>query len=69
MASLMALGTSIGPVLVGAIYDYFGSYQPMPIGCVPIAMLAGWLIGRLGPYPTWTLADARRETSATSSRS
>jgi MFS family permease len=51
MASLMALGTGVGPVVGGMVFDYFHSYTPLLIGIVPTALVCGALVTRLGEYP------------------
>jgi len=51
MASLMALGTGSGPVIAGLIYDHFNSYVPLLIGGIPVGLICGLLVSRLGPYP------------------
>jgi predicted MFS family arabinose efflux permease len=53
MAGLMALATGIGPILAGMVYDHFGSYTGLLLCGVPLGLLSGWLVGGLGPYPTW----------------
>lgn len=53
MAALMSLGSGLGPQLVGAVVDHFGNYTPVLIIGIPTAMIAGWLVGDLGPYPRW----------------
>ncbi len=56
MASLIACSTGAGPVLGGMIYDQFGSYTPLILAGIPIALICGLLVTGLGPYPTWTEA-------------
>lgn len=58
MASLMALGSGVGPVVVGLVYDRFGSYTPMLMGGIPIALFCGLLVVGLGAYPDWTIRGA-----------
>jgi MFS family permease len=61
MASLLAFGTGVGPVLGGLVFDAFGSYALLLIAGIPAGLLAGVLVGRLGPYPEFkdqSAADA-----------
>ena len=53
MAGLMALATGIGPIVAGMVYDHFGNYTALMLAGIPMALLSGWLVGGLGPYPTW----------------
>ena len=53
MASLMSLGSALGPWIASKVFDTTGSYQPLLLGAVPFALLAGYLVGGLGPYPQW----------------
>lgn len=53
MSSLIALGSAIGPVLAGKVYDMTGGYTPFliagGIGCI----ICGLLIVTLPAYPDW----------------
>lgn len=51
MASLIALGAGVGPLLGSICYDAFGSYNPFLIVGVVGSLLSGYLILRLGDYP------------------
>jgi MFS family permease len=51
MASLLAFGTGVGPVIGGFIFDESGSYDLLLMIAVPACLLAGVLVARLGPYP------------------
>jgi hypothetical protein len=53
MAGLMALASGTGPILAGLVYDYFGSYTGLLLAGIPMGLFSGWLVGGLGPYPTW----------------
>jgi MFS family permease len=53
MAALMSLGSSLGPQLIAFVVDRFGTYTPVLIVGIPVALLAGWLVCNLGPYPHW----------------
>jgi predicted MFS family arabinose efflux permease len=54
VASLVALGSGLGPVLAGAIRDQFGSYDPMLVAGIVGSIASGLLALGLGPYPRWT---------------
>jgi predicted MFS family arabinose efflux permease len=64
MASLMALGSGVGPVVVGLVYDHFGSYTPMLMGGIPIALLCGMLVVGLGAYPDWAMRAVAAQPAA-----
>lgn len=51
MASLLALGTGVGPVIGGLVFDFSGSYVPLLAGGILAGILSGILVARLGPYP------------------
>jgi len=53
MASLLAFGTGVGPVIGGLVFDYFGSYAPLLTLGILAGLSAGILVSRLGPYPTF----------------
>ena len=53
ISGLIALGIGIGPILIGLIFDHAGNYTPVLIAGVPIALVCGLLLTRLGPYPQW----------------
>ena len=53
MASLMALGSGMGPVLAGRFFDVTGSYDLWLKICIALSIVAGLLVYRLGPYPAW----------------
>jgi predicted MFS family arabinose efflux permease len=54
MGSLIALGSALGPLVAGRVYDLWGSYDPFlivgAIGC----LLCGALILTLPGYPDWS---------------
>jgi MFS family permease len=62
MAGLMALATGIGPIVAGMVYDHFGNYKVLLFAGVPIGLASGWLIGGLGPYPTWARSSVPAES-------
>jgi len=45
------LGTGLGPLLAGVIYDRYENYSILFVALIPIALVAATLIGTLGPYP------------------
>ncbi len=58
MASLISLGSGVGPMLAGAIHDIFGSYTVLIIAGIPGSLIGGLLLVALGPYPDWKPAKA-----------
>lgn len=56
MGSLIAVGSGLGPVAAGAIYDLAGSYTPFILAGIPTSLICGLLIFGLGPYPVWKTA-------------
>lgn len=63
IASLLALGTGLGPVLGGLVFDYFGSYAALLLLGMPVALVAGFLVTHLGPYPDFERRVGSDETS------
>lgn len=57
VASLIAAGSGLGPVLGGFIFDTYGSYDPFLIVGIAGSLLSGLLIFALGPYPDWKEAE------------
>ena len=53
IASLIAAGSGLGPVLAGLVYDRFGSYDPFLIFGVAASLFCGLLIYGVGHYPAW----------------
>jgi len=66
MASIIALGTGLGPVLGGFVYDLYGSYAPFLVAGMAGSLLSGLLIFGLGRYPEWE-QDARAAAPAEAS--
>lgn len=56
MASLISVGAGLGPYLAGLAYDLGGSYDYYLIAGIPLSLLAGALLYRLGPHPEWSLS-------------
>ncbi|KHK91848.1 MFS transporter [Novosphingobium malaysiense] len=53
MASLIAAGSGLGPVLGGLIYDIWDSYAPGLWGGFALTLVSAMLLLGLGPYPDW----------------
>jgi predicted MFS family arabinose efflux permease len=53
MASLIAAGSGLGPVLAGWVFDEYGSYDPFLIFGIAASIFASGLIVSLGAYPVW----------------
>ena len=47
------VGTSIGPLALGFIFDTYGSYNLGIIVVIGMLLIATFLCVRLGPFPTW----------------
>ncbi|PEQ11522.1 arabinose ABC transporter permease [Novosphingobium sp. PC22D] len=62
MASLIAAGSGLGPVLGGAIFDAFGTYAPMLWGGFGLTLFSAFLLFGLGPYPDWEEVKAGQGT-------
>lgn len=58
ISSCMGLGSGIGPLLAGSIYDRTGSYDAYLVTGAIIALVAGLAVLRLGPYPDFEAAGA-----------
>lgn len=53
VASLIAVGSGLGPVLAGLIRDSFGTYVPMLGFGIAGSLVSALLVFRLGDYPDW----------------
>lgn len=53
MASLIALGSGLGPVLGGIAYDWHGDYTALLIGGMIGTLVSALMIFGLGPMPDW----------------
>jgi MFS family permease len=51
IASMMAIGVGIGPIIAGFIYDQTHSYNTFLVAAMPTAAVASLLILSLGHYP------------------
>jgi len=58
-SGLMGLGAGVGPYVAGLVFDATGSYTPLLLGFLPPPLIAGALIGALGPRPE--LKEVRRD--------
>lgn len=54
MASLIAAGSGLGPVLGGLVYDAWGSYGPALWGGFVLTLASTVLLLGLGSYPDWS---------------
>jgi MFS family permease len=51
LISILAISSSLGPILAGACYDRWGSYQPYFLAMIPMALVAAALIGTIPVRP------------------
>ncbi|MCB2078180.1 MAG: MFS transporter, partial [Novosphingobium sp.] len=51
ISALMGLAAGIGPYALGHIYDSTASYDLFLMIAIPVLLLAGLLVFRLGPFP------------------
>lgn len=57
MASLIAAGSGLGPLMAGLLFDYFGNYDVyLWIGVIG-TLISAWLIFGLPAYPDWTRSE------------
>jgi predicted MFS family arabinose efflux permease len=54
MASLVALGAGLGPMIGGIAYDLQGNYSSLLIAGIIGSIFSGWLIFGLEAYPHWS---------------
>jgi predicted MFS family arabinose efflux permease len=54
MATLMAAAAGIGPLLAGMAFDATGNYSVLLITAIPLALIAGIAVFRLGRYPEFS---------------
>ena len=54
MASLIAAGSGLGPVLGGLVYDAWHSYDPALWGGLVLTLASAVLLLGLEPYPDWS---------------
>jgi predicted MFS family arabinose efflux permease len=53
MTSLIGIGGGLGSVAAGAIFDRFGSYDPLLWAGIVVSLLCGALLFKLGSPPRW----------------
>ncbi len=59
MASLIAAGSGLGPIVAGLVFDNYGSYVPFLWFGIAGTLFSAFLLTGLGPYPDWkTKEDA-----------
>lgn len=54
LGSMLMLGSAIGPVVAGFVFDRFHSYQVLLLTAIPGALLGALLLIELGRYPDFT---------------
>lgn len=54
ISSTLMLGTSLGPLASGMLYDATGSYELLLMAGIPVVLLAALMFVGLGPYPDFT---------------
>jgi len=64
IASMMMLGSAIGPTLAGLIYDTTGGYDGLLMTAIPVVLATSLLFIGLGPYPNFSKKD-EEQLSAT----
>lgn len=58
MASLIAAGSGLGPLVAGVIFDVYGGYDPYLWFGIVGTLVSAWLIFGLGAYPAWHRREA-----------
>ena len=58
MASLIAAGSGLGPLVAGFIFDVHGSYDPYLWFGIVGTLISAFLIFGLGDYPEWRKSEA-----------
>lgn len=64
MGSLTALGSALGPLLAGWVYDTTGGYTPFLIAGAVGCVICGVLIVTLPRYPDWNRPDWNQKDGA-----
>lgn len=59
MASLIAAGSGLGPLMAGYIFDRFGNYDPYLWIGIFGTLISAWLIFGLKDYPEWHRPKAK----------
>ena len=64
IASVMMLGSAIGPTLAGLIYDMTGGYSALLMTAIPVVLVTSLLFIGLGAYPDFSKKDEDQPFSA-----
>jgi len=62
ISSAIMLGTSLGPLASGLLFDITGSYELLLIGGIPVVLFAATMFIGLGPYPEFKEPPEEDET-------
>lgn len=54
ISSMMMAGTALGPLIAGQVFDSSGSYAPLLLTAMPVALVCSFMFVGLGPYPGFT---------------
>jgi MFS family permease len=57
MASLIAAGSGLGPLMAGFLFDVYGNYDLYLWIGIFGTLISAWLIFGLGDYPEWKQAE------------
>lgn len=57
MMVAVAIGTGLGPVAAGTVFDSTGSYTMFIWAVIPLVLIGAALVGTLGPYPVHEKRD------------
>jgi len=58
VSSLILVGSGLGPLLAGAVFDRFGSYEPFLMFGIGATVLSAALVFTLPGYPEWSKPDS-----------
>jgi MFS family permease len=64
MYSLVSLGSGLGPMIAGLVYDTTGGYTPFLLAGTVGCLFCGLIILLLPRYPDWRAAPAMAPASA-----
>jgi predicted MFS family arabinose efflux permease len=59
IGSMIMLGSGMGPIIAGRVFDVYGSYHPLLIAAIPVVLIGSAMMTGLGPYPRF---DRKLET-------